>query len=258
MLENLLGVKLLNRTSRKISLTDEGSEFLQYASQAVDIISSGENRVQNMAQGRIGHIRIAALSSISHQLSACLVRLYAHYPTVQVDVDLLEGTELINSVQKESYDFYFSIKDMISGTEDYELAEISKDDLELYVNTRIIDAIDLNDWSTVKRHPFVSIRKSDAWLTSRIRLICKNRGFAPNIINYYNRAEAVILAVNAGIGVAILPGALKQLYQHPNVIALPIEGNDAAINYVFAWRSSTKTSACEVFKDIVLSLFAED
>lgn len=250
-----MGAKLLNRTSKKISLTEEGSEFLRYVIEGVDIISSGENRVKNMALGRTGHISIAALSSISNHLSICLDRLYQQYPTIQVDVDLLEGSELINSIQKESYDFYFSISDMISGAENYEYAQIANDKLELFVNEKLTNTIDINNWSTIKRHPFVSIRRSDTWLTNRIRLICKNHGIVPNIVNYYNRAETAVLGVNAGIGIAILPGELKQLYQHPNVVTFPIQGNNTAINYVFAWKTGKKTTAGDIFKDIVLSLF---
>lgn len=51
MLENSLGVKLLSRTSRKVALSEEGVEFLNYANQALEVISDGENRIQNMAQG---------------------------------------------------------------------------------------------------------------------------------------------------------------------------------------------------------------
>lgn len=255
MLEDSLGAKLLNRTSKKISLTDEGSEFLRYASQAVDLIASGESRVKNMALGRTGHLRIAALSSISNHLSASLTKLYKQYPTVQVDVDLLEGSELIDSIKKERHDFYFSIDDMLLGAEDYEHKLISEDKLMLFVNEPIANTIDINDWSTIEVHPFVSIKKSDTWLSSRIRLICKNHGIVPNIVSYYNRAETAVLGVNAGIGIAILPGGLKRLYQYPSVVTLPIQGNNTLINYVLAWKSGKRTTAGDIFKDIVLSMF---
>lgn len=252
MLENSLGVKLFNRTSRRIALSEEGLEFLKYASEALEVISAGENRIQNMAQGRRGHIRIAALSSITYLLRTCLEMLYRNYPEIQADVDILEGSELMNAAQRDDYDFYFSISDMISYP-NYASIPISEDALELFVNTAMLGSIDISDWSTVERHPFTSIRKSDAWLTNRIRHICRNRGIVPNIINYYNRADAVILSVDAGIGLAILPGELKRLYQHPNVATLRIPGEDAQVTYVIAWRKAKNTKAFNIFKDIALS-----
>jgi DNA-binding transcriptional LysR family regulator len=98
MLENSLGIKLFSRASRKIKLSEEGLEFLPYANQALEVIADAENRIQNMAEGRWGHIRIAALSSTSYQLGDCLIRLYKEYPSIQVDVDLLEGSEMISAL----------------------------------------------------------------------------------------------------------------------------------------------------------------
>ena len=255
ILEASLGVKLFSRTSRKITLTEEGLEFLPYAVRALETLSSAEMRLQNMAQGRIGHIRIASLSSSSYQLSDCLFNLHRKYPSIQVDIDLLEGTDLVNSIRKGSYNFYFANSEMLAGAVNYTSAHISQERLDLFVNREIAPKIDTSDWSTIKDYPFVSISRSDTWLTSRISHICKNRGVTPNIINYYNRAEAAIVSVNAGIGIAILPRALQLLYQLPDVVTIPIHGDDANIEHVFAWKNTQSTMACQIFKDIAISTF---
>lgn len=255
MLENALGAQLINRANRKISLTEEGLEFLPYANKILELSSNAEIRIQNMAEGRKRYFRVAAISSASHLLSDCLVKLYEQYPSVHVDIDLLEGTELINSLQDGSgnYDFCFTIKDMISNSKEYEHRDVARDRLMLFVNKGIEHTIDMNDWSTIEKHPFVSVPKSDTWLSSQIMALCKNRGITPHIINFYNRAESVVLSVNAGIGVAILSGELRRLYQRPNVVTLPIEGEDADFKYVFAWRKEKKTPACTAFKEIALN-----
>ncbi|MCL2392086.1 MAG: LysR family transcriptional regulator [Oscillospiraceae bacterium] len=252
ILEASLGVKLFNRTSRRITLTAEGVEFLPYAVRALETLGSAEVRLQNMAQGRTGHIRIAALSSLIYHLSDCLVALHKQYPAIQVDIDLLEGTELVNSVRKGSYDFYFSNAEMLAGATSYTFTNIGHGQVELFVNKAVADKVDMNDWSTLKDYPLVSISRSDAWLTGRISRICKNRGFQPNIINYYNRAEAAIMSVNAGIGVAILPKATYRLYLLPDVVTFPIDGDDAKIDNVFAWKHEQSTTACHIFRDVVI------
>ena len=252
ILESSLGVRLFNRVSRKISLTAEGLEFLPYAVRALETLSSAEMRLQNMAQGRTGHIRIASLSSRIHQLSDCLLSLQKKYPSIQVDIDFLEGTELVNSLRKGVYDFYFSNSEMLSGAANYAFEPISHEYLDLFVNMEIAGNIDISDWSTIKDYPFVSISRSDAWLTSRIARICKNRGILPNIINYYSRAEAAIVSVNAGIGIAILPRMLHQLYPLPNIVKMQIPGDDADFVNVFAWKREQSTTACQLFREIAL------
>jgi DNA-binding transcriptional LysR family regulator len=254
-LESSLGVRLIKRTSHEVSLTEEGEEFLPYVRQILEISSSAENRIQNMAEGRWGHIRVAALSSTSYQLSDCLVELYRQYPSIQVDVDLLEGSQMIGAFQKGNYDLYFSVEPMVADNRDYEYTVIYRDSLVLFVSKGIADSINLSDWSTVERQPFVSVPQADSRLSTQMRLICRNRGIKPHIINYYNRAESVVLSVNAGIGIAILPGELRRLYQRPNVVTLPIEGEDAGLTYAFAWKTGKMTTACGIFRDIVLSLF---
>jgi len=252
ILEASLGVRLFNRTSRRITLTAEGLEFLPYAIRALETLSSAEMRLQNMAQGRTGHIRIASLSSLIYHLSDCLVALHKKYPSIQVDIDLLEGTELVNSVRKGAYDFYFSSAEMLTGASSYTFAHIGHGQVELFVNKSIADQIDMDDWNTIKDYPMVSISRSDAWLTGRIARICKNRGITPNIINYYNRAEAAIISVNAGIGIAILPRAPYRLYLLPDVVTFPITGDDAIIDNVFAWKHEQSTTACHLFRDVAV------
>ena len=252
MLEMSLGVKLFNRAGRKITLTAEGLEFLPYAVRALETLGNAEMRLQNMAQGRTGHIRVAALSSLASNLSECLAALHKKYPSIQVDIDILEGTDLVNSIRNSTYDFYLANGEMFSGATNYTFKLIGQGQLELLVNREHVDKIDINNWSTLKDYPFVSISRSDAWLTGRITRICKSRGITPNIINYYNRAEAAIVSVNAGIGIAILPRALHRLYLLPDVVALPIPGEDAATDTAFAWKREQSTTACQLFKDIAI------
>jgi len=252
ILETSLGVRLFNRTSRKITLTAEGLEFLPYAVRAIDTLSSAEMRLQNMAQGRTGHIRVAALSSLTYHLSDCLVALHKKFPSIQADIDLLEGTDLVNSIRNATYDFYFANGEMLTGATNYTYRVIGHGHLELFVNSGIADRIDINDWTTLKDYPFVSISRSDAWLTGRISRICKSRGITPNIINYYSRAEAAIVSVNAGLGIAILPKALHRMYLLPDVVTFPITGDDATTESAFAWKKEQSTTACQLFKDIAI------
>ena len=252
-LEETLGVRLFDRSSHNVSLTAEGREFLPYAAQMIDISSAAENRIQNMARGRWGHLRIAALSSTTYPLSDCLVKLYEGRPSVQVDVDLLEGTDMLGALREGNYDCFFASAQMIPESSGYDSVPVLTGSLHLFANTSIAGSIDMSDWSTIERHPFVSVPRSDTILTSRIMRVCKNRGITPDIVNYYNRAESVVLSVNCGIGVAILPGALGMVYQHSNIATFPIEGDDAMMTFVFAWKKSNINAAFTGFRDMVLS-----
>jgi DNA-binding transcriptional LysR family regulator len=98
-LEAGLGVRLIHRTTRKVSLTEEGKAFLPYAE---DVISSIEAARASVGAGNalpIGTLRVAAPASFGrmHILPA-LTNFLTLYPELHVDlklsdtiVDLVEG-----------------------------------------------------------------------------------------------------------------------------------------------------------------------
>ena len=254
-LEQAMGLELIHRTKRGVVLTDAGRELLPYIQEILSIKDQAETRMRSMAEGSVGRIRIAALSSASNQVSDCLLPLYAQHPDIQVDISLMEGAELIEALRQNSYDFYFGVDTMTPDNMGYVSVMIARGQLELFVNRAVEDSVDLRDWSTVARLPFVSVPKSDVSLDKKIMTVCRNRGFTPRIISIYNRAESIVLSVNAGLGVAILPGALRELYQRPNVVTFPIEGEDARADTVFVWNPDRLSDAGTVFPEIVLKLY---
>ena len=256
-LEDSLGLELVRRTRRGVLLTDAGRELLPYVQEILAIKDQAENRMRNLTEGSVGHIRIAALSSASFQVSDCLVPLYANHPDIQADISLLEGSELTEALRQNTHDFYFGVDTMIPDNMGYASRVVARGRLELFVNRSIADSIDLSDWATVARQPFVTVPKADVSLDKKIMTICRNRGFTPRIVSIYNRAESVVLSVNAGLGVAILPGALRELYQRPNVVTFPIEGDDARADTVFVWQPESLTAPGEVFRDLVLEQYGE-
>ncbi|NLT13376.1 MAG: LysR family transcriptional regulator [Clostridiales bacterium] len=235
-LENNLGVKLLNRDSHSVSLTAEGEEFVGYASQLLTIQMEAENRLRNIAEGRRGYIRIAMLSSTAEMFSECLSEFSREQPDVQVDVGIKEGTEMMRAISQNAYDIYFANRYMIPDNDSVEYIVTGTSHLSLFVHRDIADKIDLYDWSTLNGHHFVSVPETDFALSGQIKTICANRGIVPDIINYYNRADTLLMAVNTGIGMAILPPALTYYYNFPNVVSIPIDGDDAVINSTVAWN----------------------
>lgn len=254
-LEASLGVELVKRTKRGVTLTDEGAEYLPYIQEILAINERADNRMRNLAGGSRGHISIAALSSASYQVSDCLVRLYEELPGMQADVSLLDGSELMEALRRNTHDFYFAVAPMPPDNAGYEWETIYRGRLSLFINKRLADKVTTEDWSTVRSLPFVSVPRADVSLYGKVMTICRNRGFEPDIINVYNRAEAVVLSVNSGLGAAILPDELGRLYQRPNVVTLPIAGSDARADTVFVWSPLRLSADGAAFRDIVLSLY---
>ncbi|MDB5768248.1 MAG: bacterial regulatory helix-turn-helix, lysR family protein [Collimonas fungivorans] len=97
-LEKVLGVRLLHRTSRRIALTEVGSQFYQHCVAMIIEAHAAEDVVQRTLVEPVGVMRFSAPEGmIDLILSDLLPRFMAMYPKVQVmtqitnrNVDLIE------------------------------------------------------------------------------------------------------------------------------------------------------------------------
>lgn len=91
-LEAHFGVVLLNRTTRAISLTDEGRTLLEGAKEVLAEVEDLEARIRLGAQTLSGPIRISAPSDIGRTLvSAEINRFLAQHPAITVELLLSDG-----------------------------------------------------------------------------------------------------------------------------------------------------------------------
>jgi DNA-binding transcriptional LysR family regulator len=99
-LETLLGVRLLHRTTRRLSLTAVGEDVLRRAGGLLQSYDELESIGRLSASEPAGVIRMAAPASFArHYLGPALATFRARYPQVQVDLQLCEGS--VNAILEE-------------------------------------------------------------------------------------------------------------------------------------------------------------
>lgn len=88
-LESHLGVRLLHRTTRRLSLTDTGQEFYSRAQIILSDIAEAESIAGQAVVQPTGTLRISApLSYGVHELAHLLTGFRKRYPDLQLDIDL--------------------------------------------------------------------------------------------------------------------------------------------------------------------------
>jgi DNA-binding transcriptional LysR family regulator len=97
-LEERLGVKLLVRTTRRISLTHEGSAFMEDAQRVLADLSNAEASVSAGGLQASGHLRITAPAGFGRRHVAPLVpRFVASHPDVSLSLNLSDRlVDLVN------------------------------------------------------------------------------------------------------------------------------------------------------------------
>jgi len=84
-MEEALGLKLFNRQSKGVELTEEGRTLLQYVEQSFAMLESGHKHLHNLKQLNEGEIRIGASDSlIKHLLLPQLNAFHQAYPSIRI------------------------------------------------------------------------------------------------------------------------------------------------------------------------------
>jgi DNA-binding transcriptional LysR family regulator len=88
-LEDRMGVRLLNRTTRKISLTAEGAAYFERARRIVADIEEAEAEVAGFRKRPKGKFRLNVLVGFGRsQLIPALPRFVERYPEIQLELEL--------------------------------------------------------------------------------------------------------------------------------------------------------------------------
>lgn len=87
-LEQVLGVRLMNRTTRKINLTEEGEVFLAQARISLEALETAVDSLVTRKMDLSGHVKISTSASFgSEQLLPALPGLMARYPHLSIEAD---------------------------------------------------------------------------------------------------------------------------------------------------------------------------
>jgi DNA-binding transcriptional LysR family regulator len=90
-LEARLGVRLVNRTTRKLSLTSEGESYFQSGRQLILALDGLEQEVAASASRPRGLLRVNTPVSLGvHHLAPALIDFHRRYPDVRVNLSLTD------------------------------------------------------------------------------------------------------------------------------------------------------------------------
>ena len=88
-LETRLGVRLLNRSTRTVSLTDAGALLLERSAPLVEMIELTRLELQQRSKMPSGRLRLTAPQGLGHnELPLLLGDFMARYPDVTVSLDI--------------------------------------------------------------------------------------------------------------------------------------------------------------------------
>ncbi|MBC7003823.1 LysR family transcriptional regulator [Photobacterium sp. BZF1] len=90
--EKQLGVSILNRTTRRVELTDEGRQFIEAVRTGLQHIQQAEEDIMQRGELPKGRLRVDAASPfVFHQLVPLIQPFKAAYPEIELELTSNEG-----------------------------------------------------------------------------------------------------------------------------------------------------------------------
>jgi DNA-binding transcriptional LysR family regulator len=97
-LENALGVRLLNRTTRRVSLTEVGREYYERCSQILHELREADEVASALQVTPRGRLRVYCHQGLSRYVALITTRFLGDYP--EASLDLRTGDAMIDLVQE--------------------------------------------------------------------------------------------------------------------------------------------------------------
>lgn len=258
-LETLLRAQLFYRTTRKITLTEEGKHLLHYSETIVKLSQDAAESMKELIEQEGGLIRITAPSSLADWFAPELMKVFRDkIPNVKVEID---SSNLKRDLVSDGYDFALRAMDetnpdliarYIGHLKDVVVAAPE------YVRKQKLKGIDPHE---LREIPVLMASLRQSWNTWKLQkgnkdLVLEVQGNYASSSYQTNRFMSL-----AGLGVARVPyylverdlreKSLVHLYKdysiatHPLYLVYPAKGygsrkNKIAKDLIWAWLKENK------------------
>jgi DNA-binding transcriptional LysR family regulator len=224
ILEREAGVALLEKSGRRVRLTDAAVLLVRHADTITGAIAAAEAELASMQQLVTGTLRIAAFPTAARAiLPPVMTALSRQHPALRVTLRDIETAESLTALQMDEIDI--AIVDEYDeppriAEAGLEFCEFMRDPLYLALappeshrgtgvrstaaapSTAAAEPVRLSDY----RDAFWIMDTEDSHLGQVTIRACRAGGFEPHVRSNCKDFSVIIALVEAGLGVGVLPG----------------------------------------------------
>jgi DNA-binding transcriptional LysR family regulator len=242
-IEALIGLPVIQRQSRGITVTPVGETVLRYALAIIGNIEQMSAELSRFSSGAKGRVRVVAnLSSIVQFLPEDVAAFGRAFPEVSIELEEENSADVLRIVDEHGADF--GICNPVTGSEAFEQVPYREDRLAVLVpgghrlaNVSRVAFDDLLDDS------FVGLRSESA-LTKLLAQQAAGTGRQMDVKIRVSSLDALCRMVHAGLGIAVVPEQVGLLYVNAlDVRLLSLSDAWAVRHLIMIFKSRDQLSA---------------
>jgi DNA-binding transcriptional LysR family regulator len=253
-LEEELGVRLLDRTTARVTLTVAGEVYLRESREVLAQAERAATRAREASAGRLGVLHIGDMGMLGADLLQPVLRRFrTAYPNVEVALQELPLPRQVEALLAREIHLGFALREQIQdrpGLRSFPVRSLrvgvalSKDHpLAASPGLSLHDVLD---------QPLLCIgdgRQSDH--ARHIRTLLKTVGADQKPIRVIGSLPSLLTMLSSGLGVSFLPEVLANSW--PGLAIVPINGPSAQIEFELhaAWRKDESSAAVRNFVRIL-------
>lgn len=254
-LEENLNVKLFERGSRRIRLTEAGQLLYGRVESILGMVDGTVREIKEIGSGTKGTIRIGTITTSGAMILPDLIAEFRKlYPEVTFEIWEAEGARIIELLDNRLIEIAITRTQVDNLA--YELLVLPNEPLVAVMNAENSygeddETIRLEE---LKDQPLIIPLR---WKSNFIAA-CQKLDFDPEIICVSDSIVQDLLMVKMNLGVAMIPATGKRLFTDGDLIYKRIVEPEMTTHTVVAWRKNvTLSSSCrnfiELFKQMFLS-----
>ena len=251
-LEEGLGTSLLDRTTRRVSLTSVGRDFLPKARRLLDDFEDSILNIKELAERQVGQVTLASIPTAAFYFLPSVIRLYnQQYPQIRIRLLDLSANEGLEAVLRGEADFGIN---MMSGQHpDIEFHALVKEPFVLACRRDHVLADRKSvKWIELGGHQLIGVGRLSG---NRMLLDNALAGLAwrPKWFYEVQHLSTSLGLVEAGLGISVMPSLAMPAVDHPTLVSVPLVEPvvDRTLGLVTR-RGSSLSPAAEKFVAILL------
>jgi DNA-binding transcriptional LysR family regulator len=242
-IEALIGLPVIQRGSRGITVTPVGETVLRYALAIIGNIEQMSAELSRFSAGVKGRVRVVAnLSSIVQFLPEDVAAFGRAFPDVSIELEEENSADVLRIVDEHGADF--GICNPVAGSEAFEQVPYRQDRLAVLVPVghRLADAARVS-FDDLLHDSFVGLRSESA-LTRLLAQQASSAGRQIDVRMRVSSLDALCRMVHAGLGIAIVPEPVGLLYVNTlDVQLLPLADAWAERHLIIIFKAREQLSA---------------